>query len=184
MINKDISKKRVAIFDLDGTLVNSDKWMSNELIKTFRGLGISITERQAVTEGKKDKYALAAQYGFGKEELDQSYRENFKNLYTLDGALNSGEITLYSETRKILNSLMENGVNLGLLSRSSNKSNQLQKIRHLGLEEYFGDRISIVSNDQKTKYEGAIDLLKKCNIKRVTSIVLEIEQRMFLWQMI
>lgn len=161
MINKDVPKKRIVIFDLDGTLVDSDKWVSKELIETFKGLGVSITEREATTEGKKDKYALAAKYGFSKKELDISYRENFKNLYTLDDALSSGEITLYPETIKTLNSLKENGVNLGLLPRASRQSDLIRKVQNLGLEEYFGNRISVVSNGQKTKYEGAVDLLRK-----------------------
>lgn len=160
MVNNDTKQKRIAIFDLDGTLVDSDKWMYRELIKTFNGLGISITEEEASIDGKRDKYALASRYGFGKNELDESYRKNVKGMYALDEALDLGQVTLYPETLEALDELRASGVILGLLPRATRESDILQKIQHLGLEKYFGDRISVVSNGH-IKYRGALGLLEK-----------------------
>ena len=161
MINKPSSKKRIAIFDLDGTLIDSDKWLSRELVETFKGLGISITEEEAAIEGKRDKYTLANKYGFSKEELDRSYKENVKSKCTLDNALHSGELTLYPETLSTLDSLRDKGIVLGLLPRATRKSDIVRKVKHLGLEEYFGNRIVIVPNNHNTKYMGAQNLLRK-----------------------
>jgi len=159
MINNGTKQKRIAVFDLDGTLVDSDRLMSRELIETFKGLGVSITEEEASIEGKIDKYALASRYGFSRDALDESYRKNFKSKYSLDDALDSGEIALYPETTRVLDALREDGVDLRLLSRATRESDALQKVNYLGLEEYFGDRIKVVSGNQ-TKYQGALDLLK------------------------
>lgn len=162
MTNKTASEKRIAIFDLDGTLIDFDRWLSRELDETFKGLGVSITEEEANVEGKRDKYALATKYGFSREELDRSYRENVKNLYTLDNALRSGEVTLYPEILGTLESLRKNGVVLGLLPRATRESDIVRKVQQLGLEEYFGDRIAVVPNNgHDTKYQGALDLLRK-----------------------
>jgi len=160
MINNGAKQKRIAIFDLDGTLVDSDKWMSRELIETFNGLGVSITDEEANIDGKRDKYALASRYGFNKNELDESYRKNVKGIYTLDKALHSGQVTLYPETLEALDELKENGVVLGLLPRATREDDVFQKVKRLGLEKYFGNRISVVSNGH-TKYQGALDLLGK-----------------------
>lgn len=160
MINSGVKQNRIALFDLDGTLVDSDKWMSRELIETFKGLGVSITEEEANIEGKRDKYSLASRYGFNKNELDESYRKNVKGIYTLDKALSSGQITLYPESLDTLDELRGNGVILSLLPRATRESDVFQKVQKLGLEKYFGNRISIVSNGQ-TKYQGALDLLKR-----------------------
>jgi len=161
MINRDVSEKRIAIFDLDGTLVDSDKMMSRELIETFKGLGVSPSEEEINIEGKRDKYALSEKYGFSSEELDRSYRENVKHIYTLEMALRSGDVALYPETLNVLKALEENGVVLGLLPRSARKSNVLDKVQHLELEKYFGDRINIVSNGDSTKHQGALNLVRK-----------------------
>lgn len=161
MVDKGISRKRVAILDLDGTLIDSDRCLARELTETFKDLGISITEEEAAIEGKKDKYALASKYGISKEELDRSYRQNVKSLNTLDRALGSREITLYPEILSTLNSLRENGVVLGLLPRATRESDIFHKVQHFGLEEYFGNRIIVVSNECSTKYQGALDLLRK-----------------------
>lgn len=160
MINKGTKQKRIVIFDLDGTIIDSDKWVAEELIETFKGLGISITDEVANTEGKRDKYKLASIYGFSKDELDKSYRKNVKGIYTLDKALNSGQIILYSEALDTLEELRRNNVELGLLPRATRESDVLQKVKHLGLEKYFGNRIRVVSNGH-TKYQGALELLSR-----------------------
>jgi len=161
MVNRETLKKKIAIFDLDGSLVDSDMYMSKEIIKTFNCLGVSITEEEANIEGKKDKYKLASKYGFSRDELDRTFKKNVKGLYPLDNALRSGNVTLYPETLRVLETLEKNGVVLGLLPRATKESDLIYKVQHLGLEKYFGDRISVVSNSQKTKYNSAVELLKK-----------------------
>ena len=160
MTNK--TKNIVAVFDLDGTLIDSDNRLSRELIETFKGLDISITEREAAIEGKRDKYVLAAKYGVSKEDLDRSYGKIANRLGTLGDALHSGEITVYPETLSTLDSLRGNGIIMGLLTRATRESDVVRKVRHFQLGKYFGDRIVVVSNNgHDTKYNGAVDLLRK-----------------------
>jgi len=162
MIDKGVSGNRIAIFDLDGTLIDSDRWLSRELIETFKGLGVSITEEEANIEGKRDKYKLAYKHGFSKKELDRSYRQNVKCLYTLNNALRSGELALYPEILRTLASLRKNGVALGLLPRATRERDVALKVQRLRLGEYFEDRIVVVPNNgHNTKYKGAVDLLIK-----------------------
>lgn len=172
MMNKEESRDRVVIFDLDGTLIDSDRQMSRELIETFKGLGVPITEEEAGIDGKRDKYRLASKYGFSSEDLDRSYGQNVKDRYALDNVLRSGEVTLYPETLRILDSLRNGGVVLGLLPRATRERDVAHKVEYFGLQDYFGDRIVVVPADQDTKYQGALNLLGKIrgNVSKVFCI--------------
>ena len=149
---------KVAIFDLEGTLVDSDNWLAQELMTVMKNLGVPITEQEAKIEGKRDKYALAAQHGISEENLDEGYGS--PQLNTWEYALSSGEVNLYPETLSTLNHLKDKGVILGLLSRATRESDVALKVRHFGLEGFFGDRIVVVS-DSVRKDEEALKLLGK-----------------------
>jgi len=149
---------KVAIFDLDGTLVNTDRYLADDITAAMSRLGVAISQREAV-EAKKDWYELARKYGFDKEQLDEAF--SYKGAGTWKDAVDSGVIELFPETCEILDSLRDAGVNFGLLSRATRPRNANYKIDNFGLREYFEDKIVIVGSGKAGKTEGALELLTR-----------------------
>ena len=149
---------RVAIFDLDGTLIDSNERLENELRVAMKRLGVSVTPSD-LRKGHENKYALAAKYGFSPEDLDSAYR--YRDLGGWRDALEKGEVKIFPKTKNVLESLLKGGVNLGLLTRTFRTTDAMRKIQHFGLQKYFGRNIWNVGSTGTNKNEGALKLLER-----------------------
>lgn len=156
-IDKMKSKNQglVAIFDLDGTLIDSGMKLKRDVVDAFGRFGIKINP----SEVTGDWYGLAEKYGISKENFDRE----FDKRKSWEQALRDGDAPLFPDAYSCLDTLMENGVQLGILTRSVPEYTK-KKITHFSLEKYIGERIVITSVDKKkftTKEQEALDLMRK-----------------------
>jgi len=144
------NKPKVAVFDLDNTLIDSKRKLTSEVVETFGRLGKHITPEQAFG----DWYELAEKYGFSREEFDEA----FDKRKTWGDSLKSGDVKIFPETYKTLESLNDKRIRLALLSKSIPKYTR-QKLDYFGLTKYF-EQIKTVHPREPSKKQGALELIR------------------------
>lgn len=146
---------RVAVFDMDHTLIDSKRKLQTDVAEAMRRLGVCIP----VEKVEGDWYALAENFGLNKEDFDRELgkRKTWKD------ALRDGDIPIFRDTLRCLDDLYDEGVTLALFTRSNQEYTQV-KIDHFGLEKYFQDRIEITPVESKNgKHAEARNLIHRLN---------------------
>ncbi len=143
-------KDKLAIFDLDNTLIDSAAKLRADVIGAMHRLGVEIASDQI----GKNWYEMAANYGFSKEEFDEA----FDQRDTWEQSLEAGVVSIFPETIASLNQLRNAGIPLGLLSKSIPQYTEA-KLKHFGLGKYF-DYTETVHPKEPSKEIGANNLMK------------------------
>lgn len=147
-------KQEVVILDLDGTLINSKPKMQSDAKAAFARLGYDIDI--SLLEGRQSWYDLANKFGFTKEQFDSA----FDKRKSWEQSLRDGDVPLFNDTIPCLERLSAEGVELGLLTRSTPEYTKV-KLDYHGLTKYFGDRIAVTQVTAKNKIPEALDLAKR-----------------------
>ncbi len=117
-----INQNKLVIFDLDGTLIDSEKKLEADVIGAMARLGTIITPE----ETHQNWYELAAKYGFSQEQFDKALDKR----KTWEQSLREGEVKIFPETHNTLSYLKDNGVRMVLLSKSTPKYTKA-KLNHI-----------------------------------------------------
>ncbi len=146
--------KKLCIFDLDGTLLNtldSIAYYVNDTMKHF-GLPVIETEKIRTFVGNGAKNLISRSLRYNGSELDAE-----KVLSVYIEKYNSDALYLvkpYDGIRELLSKLHENGVTLAVLSNKPHSSTSIM------IDEIFGkDLFSVVRgpyNNEKVKPEPAV----------------------------
>lgn len=146
--------KKLCIFDLDGTLLNtldSIAYYVNDTIKHF-GLPVIETEKIRTFVGNGAKNLISRSLRYNGSELDAE-----KVLSVYIEKYNSDALYLvkpYDGIRELLSKLHENGVTLAVLSNKPHSSTSIM------IDEIFGkDLFSVVRgpyNNEKVKPDPAV----------------------------
>ena len=146
--------KKLCIFDLDGTLLNtldSIAYYVNDTMKHF-GLPVIETEKIRTLVGNGAKNLISRSLRYNGSELDAE-----KVLSVYIEKYNSDALYLvkpYDGIRELLSKLHENGVTLAVLSNKPHSSTSIM------IDEIFGkDLFSVVRgpyNNEKVKPEPAV----------------------------
>lgn len=123
-----------AVFDMDGTLVNSEKKIRLDVAEAMKSLGVRISPEEIAGNW----YDLAQRYGIDNEVFDRE----FEKRKSWEDSLRDGEVSLFSDTLNCLDTLQDHGITLAILTRS-NPEYTHAKINYFGLERYFKDRVAI-----------------------------------------
>jgi|GEM_PF-1877909 len=151
------TKKLFAVFDIDGTLLDSMPKMHADIIGAFSRLGYKITPEQITAQ--KGWYDLSSKLGVKKEDYDRE----FDKRKSWEESLRDGEAPLFRDTLPCLEKLAQQGVTLATLTRSLPEYTKAKLDFH-DLNKYFGDRIAVTSPSKaKSKTNDAIELVKKIN---------------------
>ena len=154
---EDIGKIKVGIFDLDGTLINSNAKVRRDFIETMARLGVDVTHEESLEKWEK----IAEKHGISADQLYKTFDER----KSWEQSLKDGEVEIFPETHSILDYLRSNGVELALLSRSLPKYTDV-KLDYFGLRRYFG-AIETISPSAPSKIRGARTLIEKINPEKI-----------------
>jgi phosphoglycolate phosphatase-like HAD superfamily hydrolase len=141
----------VAVFDVDGTLIDSGMKLKTDALGAFQRLGVQVKPEQL----NGDWYAFASQYGISEKEFDRE----FDKRKSWEQSLRDGEAPLFPDTIPCLESLKARGVRLAVLSRSVPKYT-LQKLDYHNLRNYF-EHIEVVDPKAASKASGALNLVSR-----------------------
>ena len=142
--------ENLAVFDLDNTLIDSDKKLRMDIVNAMKLLGHELSPEEV----SGDWYTLARGYGVSKAQFDWALDRRKSWARSLEDE----EVGLFEDTVPCLEGIKEGGVGLALLSRSI-PDYTYQKLRHFGLEKYF-KAVETVHPKTQSKREGAIKIVK------------------------
>ena len=122
------------LFDLDGTLTNSELGITNSVAYALKKFDIEVKDKKELTIfiGPPLRSSFESFYGFSKEKSLQAveyYREYFseKGLY---------ENKVYENIPELLASLKQSGKKLAVATSKPEKFS-IQILKHFGLYDYF-----------------------------------------------
>ena len=146
-----MTQNEVAVFDMDGTLIDSMKKMKRDVINAMQRLGHLVKPEEVVG----NFYDLAAKYGYNRQQFDAE----FDKRKSWEQALRDGDAPIFEDTIPCLEQLKERGIRMVILSKSLPRYTQA-KIDHFNLGQYF-ERSVVVNPGVRTKKHGAIYLVSE-----------------------
>ncbi len=159
MINTNL-EDRLAIFDVDNTLLDSSLKLSYDVVNALAGCGVQIRPEEV----KGDWYALAQSYGVSKDQ----FSAEFNKRKSWERSLLDGEVPIFPETIACLETLRQKGVRMAVLSRSIPEYTD-QKLKFYGLDKYF-DGVVNVDPKAESKVEGALELVRELDTSKFSRI--------------
>ena len=158
------------LFDLDGTLTNSELGITNSVAYALEKFGIEVQDKKELTVfiGPPLKYSFEHFYGFSEEESIQAvayYREYFseKGLY---------ENEVYKGIREILSSLKQADKKL-IVATSKPEKFSIQILKHFDLYDYFDFVAGATMDGSRNKKADVIGYaLEKTKIKNLSETIM------------
>lgn len=158
------------LFDLDGTLTNSELGITNSVAYALEKFGIEVQDKKElrVFIGPPLKYSFEHFYGFSEKESLQAveyYREYFskKGLY---------ENEVYKGIRETLFSLKQADKKL-IVATSKPEKFSIQILKHFGLYDYFDFVAGATMDGSRSKKEDVIGYaLEKMKIKNLSETIM------------
>ncbi len=152
----------VAVFDIDGTTLNTMPKMRADIKGAFSRLGHIVADEQIAAQ--KGWYGLAGQLGINQEDYDRE----FDKRKSWEQSLRDGEAPLFEDTLPCFELLLSGGATLAALTKSSPEYTRA-KLDYHGLYQYFGDRVAVTDIKSPSKRAEALQLINqigKPNIKQ------------------
>jgi len=140
-----------AIFDLDGTLIDSTDKLNLDVSNACKKIGIKIEPYEI--KGR-DWHELVESYGKSKDDFNKALDER----EPWAESLKKGRVSIFQDAIPCLNYLKNQGVRLSLLSKSIPKYTNL-KVDYFNLKQYF-ENIVVTPFDAPSKRKEAIDSVK------------------------
>lgn len=141
------------LFDLDGTLTNSELGVTNSVAYALAKYGIEVPDKKDLTVfiGPPLQDSFERFYGFSKEESLKAvgyYREYFseKGLY---------ENEVYPEIPELLASLKQAGKQL-IVATSKPEKFSVQILKHFGLYDYFDFVVGATMDGSRSRKSDVI----------------------------
>lgn len=155
-------KKKIVLFDLDGTLVNTGEGITNCVRYALEKFGIKETDQKKLERfiGPPLWDSFQREYGFSEEDSWKAvafYRERYNDIGVW-------ECELYPEIKETLEILQKKGYRIGIASSKPEKFCPLL-MKHFGIDGYF-EIIGGATSDGKAGSKAAVlaDVLKRFDI--------------------
>jgi len=149
--------KRLAIFDMDGTLVDSSQTVANAINYVRERLGLSPMPREQILEAVNNPHINPAKYFYEIEKFEPIHEEWFMDYYS---RYHNQELRLFDGVEELLNSLKSRGCKIALATNAYRRSTQ-EALEHLNMQNIFD---AIVCYDDLKRAKPYPDmLLHICN---------------------
>ena len=159
--------KKLIIFDMDGTLVNSSLTIANAINYVRQNLGFDPMAQEDILRHVNDHTINPAQYFYHAKAFDTDHERWFSEYYTKN---HESELVLYDGIKELLHSLKGNGHTLGVATNAY-RSSTIESLTHLDVYDIF-DGIACYDDVPQGKPEPDMlhRLLDELNYKKHESL--------------
>ncbi|WP_457606236.1 HAD family hydrolase [Nitratifractor sp.] len=146
--------KKLAIFDLDGTLQDSSPVIANAINYVRSRLELPPLDPERIIRKVNDPHLDAAEYFYETDHFQPRHEEWFSEYYSRH---HTEEIRLYEGIRELLEWLKARGCLLAVATNAYRRA-MLESLRHLGIEGVFD---ALVGYDDVERGKPSPDMLWK-----------------------
>jgi len=125
--------KKLIIFDMDGTLVNSSLTIANAINYVRKNLGFEAMDQTKILRMVNDHTLNPAKTFYHAESFDSDHERWFSEYYTKN---HENELVLYEGIKEMLMHLKEAGHTLAVATNAY-RGSTIESLTHLGVYEYF-----------------------------------------------
>lgn len=151
---KQSQKKKLIIFDMDGTLVNSSITIANAINYVRSRLMLEPLDTTLVLEKVNDHTINPAKFFYATEHFGKDHEKWFSEYYTNN---HGKELILYDGIEEILTALKESGSKLAVATNAYRQST-IESLTHLGVYDIFD---TIACYDDVSQGKPHPDMLHK-----------------------
>ena len=126
-------KKKLIIFDMDGTLVNSSITMANAINYVRKNLGFEPMDEEKILCLVNDHTINPAQTFYHAKAFDADHEKWFSEYYTKN---HETELVLYKGIKELLITLKEKGKKLAVATNAY-RGSTIESLTHLKVYELF-----------------------------------------------
>jgi phosphoglycolate phosphatase len=127
------SVKKLIIFDMDGTLVNSSITIANAINYVRKNLGFTPMESEHILRLVNDHTINPAQTFYHAKAFDKNHEKWFSEYYTKN---HDKELQLYAGIKEMLISLKEQGYRLAVATNAY-RGSTIESLTHLDVYSIF-----------------------------------------------
>ena len=160
-------KKKLIIFDMDGTLVNSSLTIANAINYVRKNLEFEALDQNYILEKVNDHSINPAKVFYHAKSFDKDHERWFSEYYSKN---HKRELVLYEGIRELLESLKEKGCKLAIATNAYNIS-ALESLNYLNIINLF-DTIVCADNVKHAKPEAEMldKILETLSISKSESL--------------
>jgi len=125
--------KKLIIFDMDGTLVNSSLTIANAINYVRKNLGFEAMEQEYILRLVNDHTINPAQTFYHAKSFDADHERWFSEYYTKN---HENELVLYEGIKELLESLKERGHALAVATNAY-RGSTIESLTHLEVYAHF-----------------------------------------------
>jgi len=126
-------QKKLIIFDMDGTLVNSSLTIANAINYVRENLGFEAMDQEDILRRVNDHTINPAQHFYHAKAFDADHERWFSEYYTKN---HESELVLYDGIKDLLHSLKDKGHTLGVATNAY-RGSTIESLTHLDVYGIF-----------------------------------------------
>ena len=146
--------KKLIIFDMDGTLVNSSVTIANAINFVRKNLGFEPMDQEKILKMVNDHTLNPAQTFYHAKSFDKDHERWFSDYYSKN---HGKELVLYSGIKELMEDLKKQGHSLAVATNAYRVST-IESLTHLEIYDYFD---AIACYDDVAKGKPYPDMLHK-----------------------
>jgi len=146
--------KKLIIFDMDGTLVNSSLTIANAINYVRGNLGFEAMEQEDILRRVNDHTINPAQHFYHAKAFDADHERWFSEYYTKN---HESELVLYDGIKELLHMLKDKGHALGVATNAY-RGSTIESLTHLDVYDIFD---GIVCYDDVAQGKPEPDMLHR-----------------------
>jgi len=156
-------KKKLAIFDMDGTLVDSSVTIANAINYVRDHLYLPPLEPELIIRKINDHTLNPARYFYKADRFEADHEKWFSEYYSEN---HQQELLLYNGISEMLLSLKESGISLAVATNAY-RGSTIESLTHLGIYELF-DTIACFDDVKRGKPypDMLLSILDKLEIEK------------------
>jgi len=147
-------QKKLIIFDMDGTLVNSSITIANAINYVRKNLGLTSMDEEHILRLVNDHTINPAQTFYHAKAFDKDHEKWFSEYYTKN---HESELVLYKGIKELLITLKEKGKKLAVATNAY-RGSTIESLTHLNIYDVFD---SIACYDDVLQGKPQPDMLYK-----------------------